>query len=253
MTASDHWFTRATIRRDAPDVAPLINILLGEAGDGSKLDTTHRLLWTLMPAEMQEAGKPASPSGADKAAFLWRRAPDADGSDVFYLLGPRPRDDSAFFAVETKPWAPVFAPGDRLAFDMIVNATVDRQLDPAKGRGGRKRIDIVADALRRTASAERGGLPRGVHKEKIARQAMTSWLDGQGQRNGFRLFGTPELIDQEIVLIGDRRKTAPKLGVARLAGFLDVMDPEVFARRVAMGFGRGKAFGYGLMLLKRAA
>ena len=50
---------------------------------------------------------------------------------------------------------------------------------------------------------------------------------------------------------GDRRQNAPKLGVAHLAGRLEVTDPDAFSQKVAAGFGRGKAFGYGLMLLKR--
>ncbi len=248
MSTADLWFTRATLRRDAPDVAPLIEILLGNAGDGRGLDTTHRLLWTLMPPEMQEAGKPSLPTGADKAAFLWRRAPDAAGTDAFYLLGPRPRDDSAFFSIESKPWKPRFAPGDRLVFDLLVNATVDRQLDSGMGRQGRKRIDVVADALREAGTAER---PRGLAKERLAAAALKDWLDGQGQRNGFCLKGAPDLLDQDILIVGGRRRNSPKLGVARLAGTLEVTDPEPFGRRVAAGFGRGKAFGCGLMLIKR--
>lgn len=249
MSPAELWFTRATIRRDAPDVAPLIEILLGDAGLGRGHNTTHRLLWTLMPPDMQAAGKPVSPTGADKAAFLWRRAPDMTGTDSFYLLGPRPREDSTFFVVESKPWMPRFMPGDLLAFDLVVNATVDRQLDPGKGRQGRRRIDVVADALRHTSPKDR---PRGVEKEQLAAEALKDWLAAQGQRNGFCLAGTPDLIDQGILNVGDRRKEAPKLGVARLSGLLEVKDPEGFCDRVAAGFGRGKAFGCGLMLIKRS-
>lgn len=252
MSVPDLWFTRATLRRDAPDVAPLIDILLDDRDPGRGLDTTHRLLWTLMPAEMQATGKPPAVGGTDKAAFLWRRAPDPRGSDAFYMLGPRPREHSPFFLVETKPWRPVFGAGDRLAYDLVVNATVDRQLDPAQGRKGRKRIDVVADALRAAGQAASSKRPRGVEKEGLAREALVAWLEGLGKRNGFRLAALPDLMHQHIVTIGGRRKGGVTLGTARLTGLIDVTEPAVFIHRVATGFGRGKAFGCGLMLLRRA-
>jgi len=251
MSQPDLWFTRATLRRDAPDVAPLIDILLGDPEGGHGLDTTHRLLWTLMPADIQASGKPSLSDGSAKAAFLWRRAPDPRGPDAFYLLGPRPRGDSPFFIVETKPWQPAFEVGDRLAYDLVVNATVDRQLDLTKGRNGRKRIDVVADALRAAGPAASSQRPRGVEKEDLAHEALVAWLDRQGKRDGFRLAAVPALMHQHIVTIGGRRQGGVKLGTARLTGLLEVTEPAAFLHRVATGFGRGKAFGYGLMLLRR--
>lgn len=253
MSEPDLWFTRATLSRNAPDVAPLIDILLGDPDDGRGLDTTHRLLWTLMPTDMQASGKPSSLDGSAKAAFLWRRAPDPRGPGAFYVLGPRPRGDSPFFGVETKPWEPAFGPGDLLAYDLVVNATVDRQLDAGQGRNGRKRIDVVADALRAAGPATSSMRPRGVEKEVLAREALVAWLEGQGKRNGFRLAALPDLAHQHIVTIGGRRKGGVKLGTARLTGLLEVTEPATFIHRVATGFGRGKAFGCGLMLLRRAS
>jgi CRISPR system Cascade subunit CasE len=49
-----------------------------------------------------------------------------------------------------------------------------------------------------------------------------------------------------------RRHGGAMLGIAELEGQLDVTDPDAFAAKVAAGFGRAKAFGCGLMLLRRA-
>lgn len=235
MSVSDLWFTRATLRRDAPDVAPLIDILLGDPEAGRGLDTTHRLLWTLMSAEMQATGKPTAAGGTDKAAFLWRRAPDPHGPDTFYLLGPRPRADSPFFLVESKPWQPAFEAGDRLAYDLVVNATVDRQLDPKRGRNGRKRIDVVANALRAAGQSASSKRPHGIEKEGLAREALAAWLETLGKRNGFHLAAPPNLMHQHIVTIGGRRHGGVTLGTARLTGLLDVTEPVTFIHRVAAG------------------
>jgi CRISPR system Cascade subunit CasE len=43
-----------------------------------------------------------------------------------------------------------------------------------------------------------------------------------------------------------------ELGVLDLEGTLEVCDPQAFVAALGHGFGRGKAFGCGLMLIRRA-
>lgn len=248
---TDLWFTRATLKRDAADVAPLLGTLLGEDG-GRQLDTTHRLLWTLLPDAFQRAGKPTQ-DGGDKAAFLWRRAPVGEGEAVWYVLGSEPRADCAFFHVESKPWRPAFAVGDRLSFDLLVNATVDRMVEPGKGRDGRRRVDVVMDAM---VAREREGVAEGraILRREAGAEAMRGWWESQAGRNGFRAVAT-ELADYRTVPLSARRlgaRRGPRLGIGRLTGIVEVADPAPFLHRVAIGFGRAKAFGCGLMLLKRS-
>lgn len=246
------WFTRATLRTGSADIKPLLDTLLGEADSGHGRDTTHRLLWTLMPEAMQQAGKPASAAG-DKSAFLWCRAPDRDGRPTWYLLGPEPRAEAAFFDVASKPWSLALTPGDRLAFELVVHATVDRMLAPEKGRDGRRRIDVVLDAI---LAAEREG--SGVSRAELRRErggtAMATWWGAQGERHGFTPLAT-EVLDYQTVPLargGAKERNPVQLGIARLTGLVAVTDPDAFASKVATGFGRAKAFGCGLMLLRRA-
>lgn len=246
MSETGLWFTRATIKRHAPDVAPLINTLLSPEDDGRRLNTTHRILWTLMPEEMQKSHA-SQVRGKDKAAFLWRAAPNHLGASSWYLLGPRPREDSAFFEVDTKPWAPSFSTGDRLAFDIAVNATVNRMVNPEKGRDGRQRSDVVMDAIH---AAERSGaeMPRTLLRSTLAEDALKNWWKAQGSRKGFT---TPavNVLDYATVALEDRRSAC--FGIGHLTGILEVSDPVAFTSGVARGFGRAKAFGCGLLLLRR--
>jgi CRISPR system Cascade subunit CasE len=245
------WFTRATLKRNSADVAPLLGTLLAEDDGGRQLDTTHRLLWTLLPDQFQQAGKPAR-DGQDKAAFLWRRAPGQEGEAVWYVLGPEPRRDCAFFEVESKPWEPNLSPGDRLSFDLLVNATVDRMVEPGKGRDGRRRVDVVMDAM---VARERDGAAedRATLRREVGAEAMRGWWESQAGRNGFRALVT-ELADYRTVPLSGRRlgaRKGPQLGISRLTGIAEITDPAAFLNRVSIGFGRAKAFGCGLMLLKR--
>jgi CRISPR system Cascade subunit CasE len=49
-----------------------------------------------------------------------------------------------------------------------------------------------------------------------------------------------------------RRGKPARIGVFDLQGLLEVAAPEAFMNRLLCGFGRAKAFGCGLMLLRRA-
>lgn len=243
------WFTRATLRTSSADVLPLIETLLGD-GDASR-DAAHRLLWTLMPEAMQRVGKPPGEQG-DKAAFLWCRAPDCDGQPTWYLLGPEPRQDAAFFEVNSKSWQLALAPGDRLSFELSVHATVDRMHEPEKGRAGRRRVDVVMDAIHAAKQADPTAEYAALRQTRGA-EALSIWWRAQGERHGFVPQHT-EMMDYRTVPLRRRRARAAlpvEIGVARLAGVLAVTDPEAFARKVASGFGRAKAFGNGLLLLRR--
>jgi hypothetical protein len=51
----------------------------------------------------------------------------------------------------------------------------------------------------------------------------------------------------------DRRRQFDEIFLQRTAGpYIEVTAPEAFMYRLLCGFGRAKAFGCGLMLLRRA-
>lgn len=248
---TDLWFTRATLKIGSADVKPLLETLLAEDSSGRRHDTAHRLLWTLMPEDLQRRGKPQATAG-DSAAFLWCRAPAKEGRPAWYVLGPAPREDAAFFEVESKPWSLALRAGDRLAFDLTVHATVDRMLAPEQGRDGRRRIDVVLDAIL-AAEREGGVAARAEIRRERGAQAMRNWWASQGARCGFTPLAT-EMVDYRTLPLGRSRargRNPVQLGIARLNGMIEVTDPAGFAHKVAVGFGRAKAFGCGLLLLRR--
>ena len=232
------WLSRVRIARgsDLDALRPLIDpgTLHGAAMDprelGRRTDAHHRMIWTLF------ADTPDR-----RRDFLWRD----EGAGGFTLLSHRPPAPSRVFdAPEVKPFAPVLAHGDRLAFALRVNATRDLAGD-AKGR----RVDVVMHALR--------DVPPGARAEvrmTAAQQAAASWMVAQGRRAGFTL---------DEVAVGDysvaalpghvgRRKGQPQFGILDLTGVVTVTDPATFLARLGQGFGRARGFGCGLMLIRRA-
>jgi len=210
-----------------PDVAALAQ-LLNPQDDGRRMDAHHRLLWTAF------AGDPDA-----RRDFLWREM--GDGS--FMVLSPRPPAAAALFEPpESRDFAPALAPGDRLAFVLRANAT--RTVVEA---GGRKRHrDVVMEALHGIAPDE-----RAARRMELAQAAGMQWLEGQGTRAGF----VPDraVVTAYRVLEPPRATPArgPRFGVIDLEGVLRVTDPVAFLDRLAGGFGRAKAFGCGLMLIRR--
>jgi CRISPR system Cascade subunit CasE len=239
--------SRVLLKRDAPDVKPLIRTLL-PADEAQAISVHHRLLWTLFAEEPGDPAAPLDASDRTSAAFLWRMTAR---TGQFIVLGPKPRQTSQWFSVESKPFDVQLHAGQHLQFDLRLNATVNRMVDPARGRAGRKRSDVVMDAIhaaeRSDATTERAALRRD-----LARGAVAHWLDRQLQDNGAELLAADDyagftLDGYSVLPIGSARGRA---GIAQTRGILYVRDPQALRAKMESGFGRAKAWGCGLMLVR---
>lgn len=206
--------------------ARALSSLLNPEDSARRMDAHHKLLWAVF-----------SDGPARRRDFLWRE----DSAGVFFTLSARPPVASELFdPPEVRDFAPVLAVGDRLAFNLRANAT--------RARKGVGRVDLVMDALH--------GLPSGERAETrmaVAQTAGTDWLAGQGARAGFSLIHAEVGDYSTVTLPGHRgpRKGQPQFGVLDMTGVLEVTDPAAFLAQLATGFGRAKAFGCGLMLIRR--
>lgn len=197
---------------------------------GRRTDAHHRLIWTAFADHPDR-----------RRDFLWRD----EGAGRFTVLSARePLASRLFDPPETRPFAPMLEPGDRLAFTLRANATRDRAGD-GKGR----RSDVVMHALRTVPKGQ-----RDQARMDAAQAAGQNWLAAQGARAGFRLL-TATVGDYSVAALPGhigRRKQQPQYGILDVTGILEVTDPPAFLSRLAGGFGRARAFGCGLMLIRRA-
>ena len=220
------YLSRLTLARDPGNAA--LSGLLDPPGEGQAMNAHHRLLWTLFG------------DGPDRRRdFLWR----LDRRGRFFALSQRPPQPHPLFQPpEVKEFAPLLAAGDRLGFVLRANATRDRA-----GARSSRRVDLVMDLLRDVPRTE-----RAARRPEAAQQAAEGWFVRQGQAHGF----TPDSLTVEsyrslsVPRAGGAR--AIKLGLLDLSGTLRVSDPATFAARLGQGFGRARAFGCGLMLIRRA-
>lgn len=254
---SNLFLTRARLRRE-PDVATLQRVLLPDDGDRRR-EVSHHLVWSLF-------------AGAADATrdFLFRETTRPGGRPTFLILSARaPRPDARLFEIETKPFAPVLRPGDRLAFELHANPTI-QAAHPKTGVKGR--YDVMTMAVMR--------LPEHASKPEKARameDAARRWLGRQALEHGFRIVErfdpdsaagdeTPpgfvrascDVDDEPLVLAASSFQSAAvpgkrgvRLGLIDYAGVLTVSHPDLFLAAMAKGLGRAKAYGCGLMLIRR--
>ncbi len=235
------YLTQAALDRNAGAAA--LAPLLDPPDPDRALDAHHRLIWTLFP------GRTATRD------FLWR----AQGSGRFLILSHRaPEQSDLFRPLETTEFAPVLAPGDRLSFALRTNATKDRRIakdTDAQAHRPHRRVDIVMDALHGTPGQTALGPDQLSERPRLRLQAAdrvaSQWLAAQGARSGFALerLQVEDYFVRQLTRIGHDRVT---FGVLDMTGTLTIREPRPFLAMLGAGLGRARAFGCGLMLIRRA-
>ncbi|MGB5098305.1 MAG: type I-E CRISPR-associated protein Cas6/Cse3/CasE [Porticoccaceae bacterium] len=206
----------------------------------------HQLLWKFF--DLPRNQKPT------RAEFLFR-AERFDGLPLFYVLSRViPRDTTGKWCVEPREYRPDLRPGDRLTFKLRTNPTVARARESGK-RG--QRHDVVMDAKRRMNWKEIPVEDR-LTLANVAYEAGSCWLRGREERLGCRFDADHLRVDGHAVycLKGRRDDKGNCHGIALstldFEGQLQVTDAELFLQNgLLAGIGPAKAFGCGLLLVRR--
>lgn len=233
--------SRARLRASHGEALSAIAPILMPAEAGARIGHAHRLVWLLFQNEPDR-----------QRDFLWRE----EGQGRYLILSQQPPSDpSGLFDLDTKDFTPQLVAGDRLGFALRANAVVARKgARDASGKESRargKRVDVVMDALHAVPKAQ-----RPAHRAALTGKAAREWLNEQGERSGFHVLSLA-VKSYERIDVADRarpgRRNRAGIAVLDLEGTLMVTDPDAFVEKLARGFGSAKAFGCGLMLIRRAA
>ncbi|WP_280564333.1 type I-E CRISPR-associated protein Cas6/Cse3/CasE [Chromohalobacter sp. 48-RD10] len=202
--------------------------------------TAHQLLWQLF-----------ADTPSEERPFLFRQemedSPNVQsvGLPRFYVVSSRQPAPVNGLDVQCKPFAPQLEKGDRLAFRLRANPTVAKSAGEGK-RG--QRADVLMAAKHPFEAGE-------ARTSQACTQAMDDaareWLASRAASWGFHLPVAPE--------VGGYRQHALPKGKGRpirfssvdYEGLLEVTDPGRLIETLAHGVGRAKAFGCGLMMLRR--
>lgn len=203
----------------------------------------HQLLWRLFPD--YSGPRPFLFRQEQEECNDGREAPK--GLPLFYVLSERePVAISGLLDVESKVFAPLLRAGDRLSFRLRANPTLSRRVADAKRS---PRSDVLMHAKSMFPAGERTSAACVAAMDAAARH----WLVGRGGNAGFELHGDPVVGGyRQHALEKAPRRPPIQFSSVDYEGFLEVTDADVFNAMLLQGLGRSKAFGCGLMLIRRA-
>jgi len=195
---------------------------------------SHQLLWKLFTDEEQRN-------------FLFREEMDQGGLPLFFVLSKtKPAINQALFNVQSKAFHPQLAAGQRLAYKLRVNPTICIK----DGSGKSKRHDVLMHAK---YQARKKGSQSAQEVQSVMDQAALGWVSDEQrlQRWGIQLDALPEI--ERYTQHRSQKKSANQLQFSSVdyQGVLTVQDGDQFINQLSQGFGRSKAFGCGLMLIRR--
>lgn len=184
--------------------------------------------------------------------FLFRRHETGNGVRYYVLSARPPAECLGAWQAQSRLYVPQLDAGDRLAFELRANPTVRHGHD-----GKSKRHDVVMNAKRRLLASR--GLTRwadwhGEDKpavQQIVHDACSKWLLDRGQRLGFSIDRQSLMVDGYNQHLEQKDRNL-RFTTVDIAGQLTVDDPQAFQTALLRGIGSGKAFGCGLMLIRRA-
>lgn len=262
MNTEPLYLSRARLKTGRGEALSAIAPALLHGSKGETVGHAHRILWMLFQG--QEHGETRD--------FIWRE--EKPGQYMILSRKP-PSDPHSLFDLQHKEFAPELAAGDVLSFELRANPVVHRKAEGARlgktdhrGRTRGVRCDIVMDALkpygdRHGPRDEEGRTERAQRRFDLTKSAARAWIETQGEKYGFRLVMNPEkgepylgVTNYETIKVprmnGSRLAPSASFGVLDFSGLIEVTDPAMFVARLGQGFGKAKAFGCGLMLIRRA-
>ncbi len=190
----------------------------------------HQLLWQLFEGETRD--------------FLFRYAPNRGWPGYYVVSDQPPADAAGVWDVAIKPYQPQLAAGELLSFSLRANPVVSRR----DGEGRLFRHDVVMD-LRKQLEGSGTALPPMAER---VQQAGRSWLEKRAEPNGFLVEGGALRVEGY-----QQHRARPRKGgeirfsTLDFSGVLRVTDPERFRHTLLQGLGPAKAFGCGLLLVRR--
>lgn len=215
-------------------IANLMNWLKTNRMDSYSL---HQLLWKTFPKD----------ENAERD-FLFREEenPHTKFPQFFVLSNRIPESHLGMFNIQTKEYNPSLLEGQRYHFNLRVNAVVSR----TNQNGKSSRHDIWMDA-------KTNGKAQGLTHQNLTyfvEKEVKGWLVDRSDSLGCLIQENDLLIEgkQDHKVFKGSHGKGISYGAIDFVGTLKVVDVELFKKALINGIGKSKAFGCGLILIRRA-
>nr|WP_276615763.1 type I-E CRISPR-associated protein Cas6/Cse3/CasE [Salmonella enterica] len=182
----------------------------------------HQWLWDLFP-------------GGKERQFLYRRE-ELQGAFRFFVLSQARPAESAIFDVQCRPFAPELNVGQLLRFTLRANPTICK---------AGKRHDLLMEAKRQVKTQ-----PDSRDIWTYQQQRALEWVSRQGEQNGFSLREASVDAYRQQRIRREKSRQMIQFSSVDYTGVLVVNNPVLFLQRLAQGYGKSRAFGCGMMMIK---
>jgi CRISPR system Cascade subunit CasE len=234
----------------------------------------HQWLWKFFPS-----------SADQKRDFIFRRHGSGQATQFYVVSHRQPKAFSDAWQIQSRIYDPQLEEGQRLTFQIRANPVVERKGDPVldgsgnpkKRESGKRageikykviRHDVVMQAKKQLLSEHGFGQNAkwadwndGNNKpllHELVQAHCSEWLNGMAERNGFEIART-DTEDSSYKLQVDsyeqnkasKRDHNIRISTVDFSGELVVINPELFRAALLNGIGHSKAFGCGLLLVRR--
>jgi CRISPR system Cascade subunit CasE len=193
--------------------------------NGNRAGASHRMVWSLFTD--------GTPQTRVEVPFLFREEKERS----FIIVSDTEPTENAFLSVQSKCLDDVtFRKGQKLAFTLRANAMVS--VGKPDGKGRTRRESVLTRLHRENPNAS----------PEDEQDAVAAWL---------RRVGDGIFVLNGMVLVGEMRGPMEykyqrrELHIVEIEGVLTVADPQRFKEKLLSGYGRAKAFGCGLMMVKK--
>ncbi len=196
----------------------------------------HQSLWNMFPDDPDA-----------KRDFIYR-CEQRHLSRVYYVVSRRKPQQQDAWDVESKPYQPKILSQESLAFTLRVNPIIKRKDDKGKAQ----RHDVVMNTKTQLGYSQLPPTKRPPVAELIQTSGI-KWLQDRKEKCGF------DFDEQAVIIESYEQNQAYKQGnkgaisysTMDFSGVLRVTDPEKFTETLLNGIGPAKAFGCGLLLVRR--
>lgn len=189
----------------------------------------HQLLWQLFHQQSERQ-------------FIYRQELMPNGLPVFWVLSRvAPDEMNAQWQIQTKPFTPQLTVGQRLAFKLRANPTVWNNTT-------KKRHDVMMHAKYQARQQDIGAEMLSHYMQQAAQQ----WLcdPNRLEQWGISLDVLPDIEAYTQHQSDKKMKQRIQFSSVDYQGVLTIQSPEKFLTQYQHGFGRAKALGCGLMLIR---
>ncbi len=199
----------------------------------------HQALWQLFDSDPDA-----------RRDFLYRQVIE-HGRIKYYVLSKRePVDTTGIWNIETpKAYKPSLSEGQKLFFMLRTNPIIT----VSTPNGKKQRHDVVMHEKKRIGYKE---MPKNERPplQQLVQGSCIKWLEARSSGNGFALESRKVIADgyQLHQSRAKNQKHSICYSSVDFQGQLTVANPELFMNALLSGIGKSKAFGCGLMLVRKA-